>query len=164
MVPVREAHLQKHRVRPTLSFCLDWQDMERFKVCEKETKTKAFSKEGLAQAAKKDPEELARDAACEWLESCVEQIEQQKETVEAEIEQLNSGKKKKNTDGREDELLEIMERHTFHTTTQKTTLPTTHSPSPTEHTQPHLHHHTTSHSNTPQHAHPQLTQHTHRHT
>ena len=27
-----------------------FQDMERFKVCEKETKTKAFSKEGLAQA------------------------------------------------------------------------------------------------------------------
>ena len=90
--------------------------MERFKVCEKETKTKAFSKEGLAQAAKKDPEELARDAAREWLESCVEQIEQQKETVEAEMEQLNSGKKKKNTDGREDELQEIMERHNFHTT------------------------------------------------
>jgi len=90
--------------------------MERFKVCEKETKTKAFSKEGLAQERKKDPEELARDAAREWLESCVEQIEQQKETVEAEIEVINAGKKKKGSDGREDELQEIMARHEFHTT------------------------------------------------
>jgi len=55
--------------------------MERFKVCEKETKTKAFSKEGLAKAAKKDPEEIARDQAREALESYVEQIEQQKEVV-----------------------------------------------------------------------------------
>ncbi len=30
--------------------------MERFKVCEKEMKTKAFSKEGLGQATKLDPE------------------------------------------------------------------------------------------------------------
>ena len=37
--------------------------MEQFKVCEKETKTKAYSKEGLAQAAKIDPEEQARTPA-----------------------------------------------------------------------------------------------------
>jgi CCR4-NOT transcription complex subunit 3 len=34
--------------------------MEQFKVCEKETKTKAFSKEGLARASTMDPEEQAR--------------------------------------------------------------------------------------------------------
>jgi len=33
--------------------------MEQFKVCEKETKTKAYSKEGLAKARKLTPEELA---------------------------------------------------------------------------------------------------------
>jgi CCR4-NOT transcriptional regulation complex NOT5 subunit len=32
--------------------------MEQFKVCEKETKTKAYSKEGLAQAQKLDPAEV----------------------------------------------------------------------------------------------------------
>ena len=37
--------------------------MERFKVCEKEFKTKAFSKEGLSQAPKEDPKEKARSAA-----------------------------------------------------------------------------------------------------
>lgn len=92
------------------------QDMERFKVCEKETKTKAFSKEGLAQAVKKDPLSEARDQAREWLEQCVEQIEQQKETVEAELESLGGGKKKKSNQGREDELREVMDRHLFHTT------------------------------------------------
>lgn len=34
--------------------------MEQFKVCEKETKTKAYSKEGLAQLEKVDPEQVCR--------------------------------------------------------------------------------------------------------
>ena len=34
--------------------------MEQFKVCEKETKTKAYSKEGLAQLEKVDPEQVRR--------------------------------------------------------------------------------------------------------
>lgn len=41
--------------------------MERFKVCEKETKTKAFSKEGLGQAAKLDPRERKRNELQEWI-------------------------------------------------------------------------------------------------
>ena len=32
--------------------------MEQFKICEKETKTKAYSKEGLSQANKLDPREV----------------------------------------------------------------------------------------------------------
>jgi CCR4-NOT transcriptional regulation complex NOT5 subunit len=36
---------------------LSQREMERFKVCERETKTKAFSKEGLGQQAKTDPKE-----------------------------------------------------------------------------------------------------------
>ena len=45
--------------------------MERFKVCEKETKTKAFSKEGLGQAAKLDPREKKRSDIREWLSTVV---------------------------------------------------------------------------------------------
>ena len=45
--------------------------MERFKVCEKETKTKAFSKEGLGQAAKLDPKEKKRSETREWLSNAV---------------------------------------------------------------------------------------------
>lgn len=35
-------------------------NMERFKVCEKETKTKQFSKQGLAAAEEASPEEVAQ--------------------------------------------------------------------------------------------------------
>lgn len=48
--------------------------MERFKVCEKETKTKTFSKEGLAQAQKQDPKEKARNEARDWINSTVDTL------------------------------------------------------------------------------------------
>jgi len=40
--------------------------MEQFKVCEKETKTKAFSKEGLSLQGKLDPKEQARQDCRNW--------------------------------------------------------------------------------------------------
>ncbi|KAG4401823.1 hypothetical protein GLYMA_02G071300v4 [Glycine max] len=42
-------------------------EMERFKICEKETKTKAFSKEGLGQQPKTDPREKAKSETRDWL-------------------------------------------------------------------------------------------------
>ena len=45
--------------------------MERFKVCEKETKTKAFSKEGLGQVTKMDPREKKRLDMHDWLSTTV---------------------------------------------------------------------------------------------
>ena len=41
--------------------------MERFKVVERETKTKAYSKEGLGGAAKVDPKEKEKDDLNAWL-------------------------------------------------------------------------------------------------
>ena len=38
-------------------------NMERFKVCEKETKTKQFSKQGLAAAEEESPEDIAKGKA-----------------------------------------------------------------------------------------------------
>ncbi|KAH9331670.1 hypothetical protein KI387_003778 [Taxus chinensis] len=46
-------------------------EMERFKVCEKETKTKAFSKEGLGQQPKTDPREKAKGETRDWLNNMV---------------------------------------------------------------------------------------------
>jgi CCR4-NOT transcription complex subunit 3 len=46
-------------------------EMERFKVCEKETKTKAFSKEGLGQQPKTDPKEKAKGESRDWLNNMV---------------------------------------------------------------------------------------------
>jgi CCR4-NOT transcription complex subunit 3 len=51
--------------------------MERFKIIERETKTKAFSKEGLAQAAKIDPATRERNAVREWLNECISKLNQQ---------------------------------------------------------------------------------------
>lgn len=41
--------------------------MERFKVVERETKTKAYSKEGLGAAAKLDPAQREREDVVLWL-------------------------------------------------------------------------------------------------
>ena len=74
-------------------------EMERFKVCEKEFKTKAFSKEGLSQAAKEDPKEKERNRVRSWVRSSLEIISGQKDTYEAELETINSAKKKKKDSG-----------------------------------------------------------------
>lgn len=43
------------------------QQMERFKVVERETKTKAYSKEGLGLAQKVDPAQKEKEEVGQWL-------------------------------------------------------------------------------------------------
>ena len=43
-------------------------------VCEKEMKTKAFSKEGLGQAAKLDPRDKARNEMRDWINETVDKL------------------------------------------------------------------------------------------
>ncbi|XP_058086852.1 general negative regulator of transcription subunit 3-like isoform X10 [Magnolia sinica] len=69
-------------------------EMERFKVCEKETKTKAFSKEGLGQQPKTDPKEKAKSETRDWLNNVVGELESQIDYFEAEIEGLSVKKGK----------------------------------------------------------------------
>ncbi|AQK64095.1 transcription regulator NOT2/NOT3/NOT5 family protein [Zea mays] len=69
-------------------------EMERFKVCEKETKTKAFSKEGLGQQPKTDPKEKAKAETRDWLNNVVSDLESQIDNFEAEIEGLSIKKGK----------------------------------------------------------------------
>ncbi|KAM3248386.1 general negative regulator of transcription subunit 3 isoform X2 [Capsicum annuum] len=61
-------------------------EMERFKICEKETKTKAFSKEGLGQQPKTDPKEKAKSETRDWLNNVVGELESQIDNFEAELE------------------------------------------------------------------------------
>ncbi|GMN30362.1 hypothetical protein TIFTF001_046423, partial [Ficus carica] len=68
--------------------------MERFKICEKETKTKAFSKEGLGQQPKTDPKEKAKSETRDWLNNVVGELESQIDTFEAELEGLTVKKGK----------------------------------------------------------------------
>ena len=91
--------------------------MERFKACEKEMKTKAFSKEGLIQAAKLDPKEQEKEDTMQWLQAQVEELQMQVEQTEAEIEALQGTGKKKNKSsatGRLEELDGLNERRKWH--------------------------------------------------
>uniref|UniRef100_A0A251SGS0 Putative CCR4-Not complex component, Not N-terminal domain-containing protein n=1 Tax=Helianthus annuus TaxID=4232 RepID=A0A251SGS0_HELAN len=65
-------------------------EMERFKICEKETKTKAFSKEGLGQQPKTDPKEKAKSETRDWLNNTVSELESQIDSFEAEMEGLST--------------------------------------------------------------------------
>jgi len=71
-------------------------NMERFKAFERESKTKAFSKEGLARTGRRfndDPEEQAKAQAREILNEYIDRLQVQMDEFEAEIETLSSGKK-----------------------------------------------------------------------
>ncbi|XP_052147846.1 general negative regulator of transcription subunit 3 isoform X2 [Oryza glaberrima] len=88
-------------------------EMERFKVCEKETKTKAFSKEGLGQQPKTDPKEKAKAETRDWLNNVVSDLENQIDNFEAEVEGL-SIKKGKQRPPRLVHLEKSITRHKAH--------------------------------------------------
>ena len=73
------------------------QRMERFKVVEKETKTKAYSKEGLGASTKLDPAAKEKRDVESWLQDSINNLEIQADQCESEIETIsNSGSKKRN--------------------------------------------------------------------
>ena len=99
-------------------------EMERFKVCEKETKTKAFSKEGLGQQPKADPKEKARCEARDWLNRVVDELNTQLDVFEAEMEALATGKKAKQKPPRLVHLEESVQRHKDHISKLEQACPT----------------------------------------
>ncbi|KAJ1401413.1 hypothetical protein SESBI_28789 [Sesbania bispinosa] len=88
-------------------------EMERFKICEKETKTKAFSKEGLVQQPKTDPREKAKSETRDWLNNVVGELESQIDNFEAELEGF-SIKKGKSRPPRLTHLETSITRHKAH--------------------------------------------------
>ena len=68
--------------------------MELFKVCEKDTKTKAYSKEGLAREAKLDPKEALREEKRGWLNDCLDKLNDLIDSVEVEREKILGGSSK----------------------------------------------------------------------
>lgn len=57
------------------------QQMERFKVVERETKTKAYSKEGLGAAQKLDPAQKEKDEVTNWLANSIDALNLQVSAV-----------------------------------------------------------------------------------
>ncbi|KAF9296875.1 general negative regulator of transcription subunit 5 [Mortierella antarctica] len=93
------------------------QQMEKFKACEKEMKTKAYSREGLSMSGRLDPKEKEKAETCSWVTERVESLNIQIEALEAEVETLQAGAKKgKNNPAKErmTELEEKIERHKWH--------------------------------------------------
>lgn len=74
--------------------------MEQFKICEKDTKTKAYSKEGLAREARTDPKEIEREEKRCWLNDCLERLGDLIDSIEVDVEKLTTvkGGKTKNKD------------------------------------------------------------------
>ncbi|KDN37779.1 hypothetical protein RSAG8_09934, partial [Rhizoctonia solani AG-8 WAC10335] len=95
--------------------------MEKFKACEKEMKTKAFSKDGLNAAQKLDPREKEKAETSTWLAQQMEELGRQIEHTEAEIELLQgtTGRSRRakaagNGGGRAEELATLNERRKWH--------------------------------------------------
>lgn len=101
------------------------QQMERFKVVERETKTKAYSKEGLTSGTKLDPAEKERYEISQWLNQQLHSLNLQIDQFEAEIESLAGAKKKKNKNSNEDKIEEyktLLEKHRDHVQKLETLL------------------------------------------
>ncbi|KAF9506591.1 hypothetical protein BS47DRAFT_1399369 [Hydnum rufescens UP504] len=91
--------------------------MEKFKACEKEMKTKAFSKDGLIAALKLDPKEKEKAETSAWLAAQVDELSRQIEQSEAEVESLQGGPKKRakgTASSRLEELETLNDRRKWH--------------------------------------------------
>lgn len=92
--------------------------MERFKVVERETKTKAYSKEGLGAAQKLDPAQKEKDEITNWLSNSIEKLSEQVELFESELENLQTTQKKSKKDRekqeRHDCVKNRVEKHRYH--------------------------------------------------
>ncbi|KAL7489547.1 hypothetical protein ACHAW6_015647 [Cyclotella cf. meneghiniana] len=88
--------------------------MEQFKICEKETKTKAYSKEGLAKADRLDPEEQKKEETISWISEIIDQIQGLIDEQELEVEKLSAGKGKKTNKNQLDECQQHLANHKYH--------------------------------------------------
>ena len=88
--------------------------MEQFKICEKETKTKTYSKEGLAREEKLDPAEQAKEDTVKWIGETIEKLQELIDEREVEIERLSSGKGKKTNKNLIEDCNQFVLNHKFH--------------------------------------------------
>ncbi|XP_058715549.1 LOW QUALITY PROTEIN: CCR4-NOT transcription complex subunit 3 [Poecile atricapillus] len=100
--------------------------MERFKVVERETKTKAYSKEGLGLAQKVDPAQKEKEEVGQWLTNTIDTLNMQVDQFESEVESLSVQTRKKKGDKDKQDRIEALkrqvERHRFHVRMLETLL------------------------------------------
>ena len=90
----RDGETEELKMFDELSMTMLLQQMERFKIVERETKTKAYSKEGLTNSARMDPAEREKYGMQQWLNQCIDTLNIQVDQFEAEMESLSVGGKK----------------------------------------------------------------------
>ena len=88
--------------------------MEQFKLCEREMKTKAYSKEGLAKQERIDPVEQAKINTREWIQDFIALLGEQMESFESDLERLSSGKGKRSNKQEILALNALDQRHKWH--------------------------------------------------
>ncbi|CAG9315089.1 NOT5_1 [Blepharisma stoltei] len=88
--------------------------MATFKNCERENKTKAFSKTGLSAAPKVDPKEEEREAAREWIRSALQQLQEGATSLEIELDSFKAAKGRRPDASRLEELANQLQTHRFH--------------------------------------------------
>lgn len=88
--------------------------MMTFKNCERENKTKAFSKTGLSAAPKIDPKEEEREAAREWIKSALQQLQEGINANEIELDSLKIAKGRRPDASRIEELGNQLQTFKFH--------------------------------------------------
>ncbi|OQV11413.1 CCR4-NOT transcription complex subunit 3 [Hypsibius exemplaris] len=100
--------------------------MEKFKDVERETKTKVYSKVGLAQAAKMDINQKKKHEAWQALSTFIDQMNCDLEQFDSELEDMEAGSKKKKLEKDKQEKMEflrtIVEAHRGHITKMETML------------------------------------------
>lgn len=92
--------------------------METFKIVERDSKTKAYSKEALGLPAKIDPAEKEKYELREWLNKTIESLNIECDKLEADVEiihaQNRKGKSKDKQQDKLDELQEFVTKHKWH--------------------------------------------------
>jgi CCR4-NOT transcription complex subunit 3 len=88
--------------------------MEAFKTCERETKTKTYSKEGLMRAEQLSPEEEAKQNTTAWISEYLDRLNTMVQDAEVEVERLQAGKGKKTNRNLIDDAMHYIAMHKFH--------------------------------------------------
>lgn len=69
--------------------------MERFKVIERETKQKPYSKDALGNSYKYDYMDREKEEINQWIQTSNSRLSSQIEDLETKLEDLNANKKKR---------------------------------------------------------------------
>lgn len=69
--------------------------MERFKVIERETKQKPYSKDALGSSYKYDPQQKEQEETQQWIQASNSKLNSQIQELETKLDDLTANKRKR---------------------------------------------------------------------